>query len=161
MVVRKSARYLQKIKEKQSRRSNKGKTAEESETSRSEKETPIIKEKRAPRGGKKTNTLKHRRELKQKVDESVEFHDSIGKGKLAYEEEEMERLKEELYQERRKREDLVKERIRLERQNEKLIIKNDHLKRKQEGSSAHKGEYVPKRVSEGYRDYRRDNKGRG
>ncbi|XP_026432425.1 troponin T, fast skeletal muscle-like [Papaver somniferum] len=146
---------------KQSGKTKKGKTAEGSEASRREKETPIVKGKRTPRGGAKINTSKRKKALKQEADESVELHDSLGKRKKAYEEEEMQRLKEELYQERRKKEDLVKECIRLERQNEKLIIKNNHLKRKQEGSSAQRGEYAPKRIAEGCRDYRQDNKGRG
>ncbi|XP_026409873.1 stress response protein nst1-like [Papaver somniferum] len=133
---------------KQSGRSKKGKTDEESETSRSEKETPFVKEKRAPRRGAKINTSKHKKKSKQKADESAELHDSIGKEKRAYEEEEIKRLKEELYQEGRKREYLVNECIRLERQNEKLIIKNNHLKRKQQGSSAHRGKYAPKRIVE-------------
>ncbi|XP_026409845.1 uncharacterized protein LOC113304938 [Papaver somniferum] len=145
---------------KQSGKENKGKTAEGSEASRSEKESPIVKEKRTPIGGAKINTSKCKKVLEQEADGSVELQDSLGKGKKACKEEMKERLKEELYQERRKKEDLVKERIRLEKQNDKLIIKNNHLKRKQEKSSAQRGEYALKKIAEECRNYRRDNKGR-
>ncbi|XP_026420513.1 stress response protein NST1-like [Papaver somniferum] len=94
---------------------------------------------------------------------SFELHDSLDKGGKDREEEEMERLKKELYQERRKKEDLVRERIRLERQNEKLVIKNDHLRRKQAENNAKRGKYAPEGALAigGCREYRQERKERG
>ncbi|XP_026416664.1 stress response protein NST1-like [Papaver somniferum] len=148
---------------KQSEKEKKGKTAEENEVTKNEKETPAIKEKRTPRGGAKTNTNKRKKLSIQEAEESVELHDSLNKEGKACEEEEMKRLKKELYEERRKKEDFVRERIRLERQNAKLVIKNNHLKRKQAEGNAQQGKYAPERALaiKGRREYRRENKGRG
>ncbi|XP_026444508.1 troponin T, cardiac muscle-like [Papaver somniferum] len=147
---------------KQNGKAKKGKTAEESEVTKNGKETPAIKEKRTPRGGAKKNTNKRKKVSIQEAEEIVELHDSLGKKGNAYEEEEMKRLRKVLYEERRKKEDLVRERIRLERQNEKFFIKNNHLKRKQAEGNAQRGKYAPEKAlaMEGHREYRRENKGR-
>ncbi|XP_026379407.1 uncharacterized protein LOC113274136 [Papaver somniferum] len=148
---------------KQREKAKKGKTAEESEVTKNEKETPAIKEKRTPRGGVKTNTTKRKKMPIQEAEESVELHDSLDKEGKACEKEEIERLNKELYQERRRKEDLVRERIRLEKQNEKLVIKNNHLKGKQAESNTQRGKYLPERAlaAEGHRKYQQGNKGRG
>ncbi|XP_026426144.1 uncharacterized protein LOC113322296 [Papaver somniferum] len=149
---------------KQSGKTKKGKTVEGSEVVRSDKETPIAKEKRTPQGGAKANNSKCNKVSIQEVEKSVELPGHFGKENEACDEDkEMKQLKEELYQERRRKEDLVRKRIRLERQNDKLLIKNNHLKRKQTERNTQRGENTSrnKLASEGRHEYWRDRKGRG
>ncbi|XP_026416332.1 histone-lysine N-methyltransferase, H3 lysine-79 specific-like [Papaver somniferum] len=145
---------------KQSGKMKKGKIAE----GRSEKETPSAKEKRTPQGRAKENNSKRKKVSIQEAEKSVKLPGHFGKENEACDEDkEMEQLKEELYQERRKKEDLVRERIRLERQNDKLFIKNNHLKRKQTEHNTQRGENASgkKLATEGCHEYWRDRKGRG
>ncbi|XP_026430468.1 glutamic acid-rich protein-like [Papaver somniferum] len=118
------------VNQKQGGMANKGKVAEGNEMTKNKKETPTTKEKQIPREGGKMNRSRGKKAHEQKAEESIEIQNSHNKLRESREDEEMDRLKEELYQERRRKEDLVRERIRLERENEKLIIRNNHLKRK-------------------------------
>ncbi|XP_026415842.1 trichohyalin-like [Papaver somniferum] len=120
---------------KQGGKAKKGKVAEGNEMTKNKKETPTTKEKQTPREGGKVNRSRSKKAQGQEAEESVEMKNSQSKLKESREEEEMARLKDKLYQERRRKENLVRERIRLERQNKKMIIRNNHLKRKQTESS--------------------------
>ncbi|XP_026416289.1 uncharacterized protein LOC113311698 [Papaver somniferum] len=116
-------------------KAKKGKVAEGNEMTKNKKETPTTKENKIPREAGRMNRSRGKKAQGQEAEESVEIPNSQNKLKESREDEEVARLKEELYQKRRRKEDLVRERIRLERENEKLIIRNNHLKRKQADSN--------------------------
>ncbi|XP_026451893.1 trichohyalin-like [Papaver somniferum] len=130
---------------------------------KNKKETPTTKEKQTPQEGGKVNRSRSKNAQRQEAEESVEMQNSQSKLKKSREEEEMARLREELYQERRRKEDLVRERIRLERQNEKMIIRNNHLKRKQAESNMQEERYVvgEARTKERHYVQKREGLGRG
>ncbi|XP_026420402.1 troponin T, cardiac muscle isoforms-like [Papaver somniferum] len=130
------------VNQKQGLKAAKGKVAEGNEMTKNKKETPTTKEKRIPREGGKMNRSRGKKAQRQEVEESVEIQNSPNKFKESREDEEMDRLKEELYQERRRKEDVVRERIRLERENEKLIIRNNHLKKKHANSNMQEERYA-------------------
>ncbi|XP_026451963.1 trichohyalin-like [Papaver somniferum] len=164
MTMEKTTEKESQVEMKQSGKTKKGKIAEGREVVRSEKETPIAKEKRTPQGRSKANNSKRKKVSIQEIWKGVELSGHFGKkNEACVEDKEMEKLKEELYQERRRKEDLVKERIRLERQNEKLLIKNNHLKRKQTEHNTQRGENASgkKLETEGRQEYCRDRKWRG
>ncbi|XP_026451758.1 troponin T, cardiac muscle-like [Papaver somniferum] len=141
---------------KQSGKTKKGKIDEGSEVVRSDKETPVAKEKRTPQSGAKENNSKRKKVSIQEDEKCVEFPGHFDKENEACDEDkEMEQLKKELYEERKRKEDLARERIRQERQNEKILIKNNHLKRKQTEHNTQKGENTSgkKFATEGRHEY--------
>ncbi|XP_026442180.1 peptidyl-prolyl cis-trans isomerase G-like [Papaver somniferum] len=128
---------------------------------KNKKETPTTKEKQTPREGGKVNQSRSKKAQGQQAEESVEMKNSHSKLKESREEEEMAQLKEELYQDRRRKEDLARKRIRLERKNEKLIIRNNHLKRKQGESNMQEERYAVGEARTKERHYVKNREGLG